>query len=127
MLADSCNLDTARYNLGIHVLPTVLIQPGFVVIDLARVNLAKEWHHLGVQHGCEQVRVQSGVTKTFLEPIAFGVTALGVHLGLAEFFLTRRVVPELRHEGAVDVNFVGQDEKHGGYGGDPLEGAKAVL
>jgi hypothetical protein len=48
MLTDARNPDTTRYDLGIHLLSTIFIQLGLVIIDLAGIDLTKERHHFGV-------------------------------------------------------------------------------
>lgn len=98
-----------------------------VVLDLARVDLAEEGHQLGVQHGREEFRVEGGVTKALLEPIALVIGPLRVNLGHTDFFRGRVKVPELGYECVIDVNLEDDDQEDGRESGDPDEGSETFL
>jgi hypothetical protein len=78
---NSGKLDTTLNDLSLQFLSTILIQLSLFGINPALIHFSQQRHHLGVQHGREQIRLQSRVTKAFLQSVPFDVGALGVGPG----------------------------------------------
>ena len=112
-LIDSSNLDTTLDNLSLHLLTAILVELGLFLSECSSVHLTEERHHLGVQHRREQVSVQCGMTKSFLETVSFDIPTFRMYLCQSEFFLCRVEVPEVVVKYANTVELVGCDNEDG--------------
>ena len=126
-LLDARDLDAARDDRGLRVLPAHVRQLGALRLDLAVVDLGQERGHVRVHHRREELRVKPRVAEALLEAVPRVVVALRVDLGLVEFRVRRDVVPEGWLEGTVDVRLEDDDEQDRWDRCNPVQGLEAVL
>lgn len=124
-LINSGDLNTPRHDLGLHLLPTILIQLGMVLSNFTMIHLGKQRHHILMQHGREQLRMQSRMTETLLQPIALGICALRVHLGQPNFIFSGSEVVETGQIGPVDIELEDNHDENRGNRGDPNKGSES--
>jgi len=126
-LVNGCNFDTSRYNLGFHLLAAIFVHLGLSTTDLALIYLAKQRHHVLMQHGREQLRIQGRMAKSFLELITLVICPFGMNLRCGDFIFCRGEVIENGNVGTVDVDLVEEDDQNGRNGREPLEGSELIL
>ncbi len=106
-LVDSRNLNTLN-NLSLHLLSAILPKCCLILPDLPVINLAQKRHHLSVQHGGKEIRMQRRVSETLLEAVALVISTLGVDFRESKLIFGRVIVPERPVECTVYVDLEGQ-------------------
>src|ERR1700676_2097298 len=122
--------NSALNNLSFQLLSTIFTQPSLLISNPALIHVSQQRHHLCVQHGREKLRLQCGMAKSFLQPVAPGITLSRVDLGFAEFLICWDVVSEATGEFAPKPDFEEQDNQDGrnsGYPEERFEAARRVL
>lgn len=110
-----------------HLLATVFIKSGVVILDLARIDLTEQWHVLGVEHWRKELCMKRRMTEALLEPVAVVVAPFRVDLGVSNLIVCGSEVAELRDEDAIDVDLVCHDDEDRWNGRDPDECAESLL
>ena len=93
-LFNPSDLEPTRGNGRRHFLPSILLQTQLIMINASMIHLRQKMDHLRMNHGCEQVRMQSRVSKSFLELPTTFVSLICVNLARRNFLLVRNVETE---------------------------------